>query len=138
MRLTALLTCLGTVFCSLVFAGEPGLPPGLGGKKEPALPSGLNMPAPGGQSGKRIDEPALPGGLGKTGGSVPQPQEEADTVSRSGPLLKSWADARQALGLSGFWEARSGVRTGSDRQEKDLSIAETRLQLQLAQHFKIT
>lgn len=138
MRLTALLTCLGTVFCSLVFAGEPGLPPGLDGKKEPALPSGLNMPAPGGQSGKRIDEPALPGGLDKTDSSVHQPQEEADTVSRSGSLLKSWADARQALGLSGFWEARGGVRTGSDRQEKDLSIAETRLQLQLAQHFKAT
>lgn len=136
MRFAALLPCLGVCFGSLVFAGEPALPSGLGGKKEPALPSGLNIPVPGGQSGKRIDEPALPGGLDEMGSSVPQSQEEADTASRSGPLLKSWADARQALGLSGFWETRGGVRTGNDRQEKDLSIAETRLQLQLAQHFK--
>ncbi len=38
--------------------------------------------------------------------------------------------------LRGFWEARGGTRLGDDPHQRDLSIAETRLQLEAEKYFK--
>lgn len=93
-------------------SGEPALPGGL--DQAPALPAGL-------ESG---EEPALPGGL-KSAGQGPMPLKGVP-----GGLLKAaWplADAR----FAGFWEARGGFRTQDDPHEKDASIGETRLQVEV-------
>lgn len=63
-------------------------------------------------------EPPLPSGLGgekAAGGKV-------SSLPASGYL---------PFELSGFWESRVGVRTQEDPNEKDMSIAETRLQLEM-------
>ena len=82
----------------------------LAGGDEPPLPEGPGdePPMPEGPS----DEPPLPEGPKD---KEPPPDEEAKPLE--------W------LGLTGFWEARGGVRTQSDRYEKAASIGETRLQL---------
>ncbi len=43
---------------------------------------------------------------------------------------------RLPFDLSGFWEARAGIRTQDDPHEKDASIGETRLQLELKKRYK--
>jgi len=92
----------------LAESDEPALPEVLAGSDEPALPEGL-----GGSS----DEPALPEGLGSG------PAETAAPVKKKVAL---------PFDLAGFWETRVGVRTQNDPYEKDFSIAETRLQLELS------
>jgi hypothetical protein len=103
--------------------GGPALPAGLAGPSEndpsqgPALPAGLDNDGgpvlPGGLDGG----PALPGGLEE---QPPAPTQPAEAEPE--PLARR-------LGLTGFWEARGGVRTQPDRHEQDVSIGETRLQL---------
>lgn len=39
--------------------------------------------------------------------------------------------------INGFWETRMGVRTQSDKYEQNLSIAESRLQLEIEKYFSI-
>jgi len=96
-------------------SAEPALPAGLGvapAPAEPALPSGLGAPAP-----SAAAEPALPTGLDaapKDGASAAAPPSER--------LLPDE--------LSGFWEARAGVRLQNAVHEKEASIGETRLQVQ--------
>lgn len=124
-------------------AGEPALPAGLGRVKkpleplkplkEPKLPAGLKLPDS--QPEQLFKEPVLPSGLDKTDTGFEE-KEEATFVGSSESLLQAWAEKKQLLGLSGFWESRGGVRTGGDAHEKNLSIAETRLQLEFEQHFK--
>lgn len=104
---------------------EPSLPPGLGsgaGAEGPALPAGLGeeKSAPGPQSGA----PALPAGLGHG------PAEKAGT--RASPEDEG---ASLPFELSGFWEMRIGARTGNDPHERDLSLAETRLALELERYW---
>ncbi len=112
------------VFLSGAVAGwtqaEPPLPTGLEDDKqqqanrdEPALPAGLGEE-------EKADEPALPQGLGQA------PAEEEETEE---PEEKRF-DFRE-LGITGFWEIRGGVRTQRDRHQKDASLAETRLQLDI-------
>ena len=87
--------------------------------EEPALPAGLgalSSPAPAASS-----EPALPAGLGAQ-------QGEAPAVALDAPPERRLPEA-----LSGFWEARGGVRLQDDPHEKAASLGETRLQLQVDQ-----
>lgn len=90
---------------------EPDLPAGLAApSSEPSLPAGLDAPPQPSSA-----EPALPGGL-----SAPQ-------VAAAG--LAAPSERRLPESLSGFWEARAGVRLQKAVQEKEASLGETRLQL---------
>lgn len=104
-----------------VFAKEPKLPEGLGNNNEPALPPGLTQE----KESHPSKEPALPAGLFRTNIPTQSKQPERDNGA-----AKSWAD-QLPFKLSGFWEARGGMRVTEDPHEKDTSIAETRLQLRL-------
>jgi hypothetical protein len=100
-------------------AAEPQLFPGLASEREePSLPPGLEPLAP---------EPKLPAGL-EDGGEPELPP------GLRGPPDKPGAPevTRPTLPfeLTGFWEARGGVRLRDDEHERDASIAETRLQLE--------
>jgi hypothetical protein len=71
---------------------------------EPTLPEGLErVTAP--------QEPVLPEGLGVEPAGRQAGEEES-------------ASPRWPFDLSGFWEARVGVRTQEDPHEKDVSIGE--------------
>ena len=99
--------------------------PSASAQEEPALPPGL---AP----TEDEEEPALPEGLREE----PPPPIEDEMVARV-PALDLPFD------LSGFWEARVGARTQRDHHERDLSIGETRLQLETEKNwtaatFKLT
>ncbi len=131
----SLLVASGTVsWCE-----EPPLPFGLGGtssstgreSSEPDLPIGLGT--------QRSDEPSLPTGLD------PKPKEpelplglstDSSVAEDSHPQSRHSAFSIPDQ-LSGFWEARGGVRTRSDPHEKQSSIGETRLQLEWEERLRL-
>ena len=123
MRFAGFLFCIYWLLIQSVYAEEPKLPEGLGGNKEPALPLGLTQKKDSLQ--QKDQEPALPDGLLKTDTPAQSKRLEKDTV-----VSKFWAD-QLPFELSGFWEARGGMRVTNDPNEKQASIAETRLQLRL-------
>ncbi|MBN2711728.1 MAG: hypothetical protein JXR97_04745 [Planctomycetes bacterium] len=95
---------------------------------EPALPAGLESPG----TRSSASEPALPGGLGgdNAGPALPsglsgkaESEKPADTPTGSG------------FPLNGFWETRIGTRLQEDRNEKEMSILETRLRLETEKHW---
>jgi len=117
-----LLLALGFAWNPTLYAEDaPPLPPGLeeeppANTGEPALPEGLDMD-------EGLEEPPLPEGL--------------DEEEKASPIGVGKEDAKHLpFGMSGFWEVRLGVRTQSDPNEKEVSIGETRLQLQLEQPWK--
>jgi hypothetical protein len=133
---TLLLIIASTLLSSIVFSqDEPPLPEGLEGEplsivEEPDLPAGI---APPGTQGS--EEPTLPPGLSpqETEGAkeptlpeglIEEPEKPRVTEKEAHPV-------RFPFDVSGFWEARGGVRTQGDPHEKDESIGETRLQLQI-------
>ena len=81
-------------------------------QEEPPLPSGLD------------EEPVLPEGLGEPGDEKATTSQEPETISIP-------------FGFSGFWEGRIGFRTQKDSHEKDLSLGESRVQLQIDQAWEI-
>lgn len=84
---------------------EPQLPLGLAPEREePELPADL----------KDRGEPGLPAGLRRP----PDERREPEVVHPKLPFE-----------LTGFWQARGGVRIRRDEHERDASIAETRLQV---------
>ena len=113
----ALMLAAVAIFClaSSGWAGdkEPPLPAGLAQDEEPGLPAGLGE-----------DEPALPPGLGEEPplppGLLDKPKSEPEKPRDLSGL---------PFDLTGFWETRFGLRTQRDHYEKDVSIGETRLQL---------
>ena len=132
LRAAIVTSLLSLLLTSLALAQEPLLPAGLGGRStdqsaepplpgglsaEPPLPGGLNSepPLPGGLS----LEPSLPAGLG-TSSAASTEDESALTFTESLPF-----------NLSGFFESRFGTRLGDDPTQKDTSIGEVRLQLQM-------
>jgi hypothetical protein len=118
----ALAVCL--VAGALARAEEPALPEGLDApappaartSAEPSLPEGLDLPAK--PAPKASAEPALPAGLDDAPAAKPPAAEEQ-------PALDLPFD------LTGFWELRGGLRTQRDPHEKDATLGETRLQTQL-------
>ncbi|MCD6365129.1 MAG: hypothetical protein J7M14_04565, partial [Planctomycetes bacterium] len=88
----------------------------------PFLPSGLDEETGGGPSlpGGLDEGPSLPASLEK-----PQDQTHRDGSPGPGAFMPEWLD------LSGFMEARGGLRTQHDRREQQVSLAELRLQLEL-------
>lgn len=121
MRFPGILLLCGLIFAQSVLAREPGLPEGLDKRNEPALPPGLIQ----NQSPQPRSESALPEDLFATDKSI-QPEK----ARKSDYSITSWKN-RLPFGLSGFWEARGGIRVTGDPHERDISIAETRLQLRL-------
>lgn len=114
-----------SLLCENIYSAEdsiPSLPSGLeaGSDKTksndslPALPKGL---------GSSDNMPALPSGLGI----------ENSTSKAGGRQGQDQKSLREKLpfDLTGFWEVRYGVRTQSDQYEKNESLNESRLQLQL-------
>jgi len=88
---------------------QPTLPAGLG--TEPSAPNDLEL------------EPSLPSRLEI---APSQAKAEAETKLAKEP----WMD------ITGFWEVRSGYRLRNDKHEKDASIGETRLQLEMEKMWK--
>jgi len=84
-------------------------------REEPSLPAGL-----GGQP------PPLPAGLES---ETDEPEEPDERVG-SEPILE-----RLLAPFTGFWEARAGVRLQNDRNQRNLSLGETRLQLSRDQYL---
>ena len=109
--LLLVVTVLVLAQTSLAEEDEPPLPLGLesGSTDEPSLPIGID----------EADEPDLPIGLE---GEEPVLARETDQTRIAFPF-----------DVTGFWEARIGVRTQDDPHERDLSIGETRMQLQFEQ-----
>ncbi len=104
-----LVLLMGLAAATVSTAAEPALPAGLGAPAaaDPVLPAGL---------GKPTAEPALPAGLG--------------TAAATEPAARADGGARLPAGMSGFWEARGGLRLQSDPHEKSASLGETRLQIE--------
>ena len=105
-----------------VSGDNPSLPPGLGGPDSaPGLPPGL---APGAGD----ESPTLPPGLGAEMAEESTPEEGGNGL-RLTDRLPGW--------LHGYWETRAGTRTHNDPQQPgDISIAETRLQLEAKKFWK--
>lgn len=110
----------------------PSLPSGLAPKKSntPALPSGLNTPpalpiglTPG-------NSPALPSGLGKSP-SLPIGIEQSEKTEEQSDSFKLFDQDEPFINLSGFLDARDGIRTQNDPHEKQMSLGEIRLHLDL-------
>jgi len=115
---------------------EPPLPQGAI-DDEPDLPVGADEDEPDLPAGADEDEPKLPTGAEP---AVPEIPDEPDLPIGAEPETKptdanepsaAWLDRLAEAGLTGFWEARGGFRTQNDRYEKDASLGETRLQLDL-------
>ena len=118
MVLSLLATCL--IF-QVYAQEEPSLPPGLeerrSDEEEPALPLGL-----GAAKETAPEEPELPAGL---------VEEEPERVSEVGPSPA----VRLPFDLAGFWEVRVGARVTNDPHQRDASLGETRLQLELDRYW---
>jgi len=106
------------------------LTPSITRAEEPVLPPGLDAPATPPAAGETpaIPEPVLPPGLGGAAepalpsGLAPEKAPAIETTSR--PPLPTWD-------VSGFFDVRAGLRTQDDPAQKDVSLAEARLQLQM-------
>lgn len=101
-------------------------------QEEPLLPTGLSS----GQS--QGGQPELPSGLGslaedpgedEPGPSLPLGLEIAESLERTD--LEAELPKEPWLDITGFWEARAGYRLQNDEYEKDASIGETRVQLEM-------
>ena len=122
--LSGLLVLASTVCAVAVPAQEE--PPLLPGLVQP--PESLEEAAlPPSQDVDDREEPLLPAGLGGKPDGPPKDEE----VGRG-------REFQLPLDLSGFWETRLGARTQRDPHERDLSIGETRLQLELEKSWTTT
>ena len=107
-----------------------------GAAEEPALPTGL-VPEKSAISNGEDDESALP--------VLPKGLDEGEMVSPQAPIEESYAKTRKnfwskmelPFEVSGFWEARGGTRVVNDAHERQTSIAETRLQLEVEKNFSL-
>lgn len=118
----------------------PPLPEGLGGDREtgvaePALPGGLRINDEG--RGDTLDEPTLPSGLGgmeDAGGerapSLPAGLDGSGERDDRPEMGDGGLSEAVEVDLSGFLEARGGLRTQSDPHEPDTALAEIRLQVE--------
>lgn len=97
-------------------AAQPALPEGLGAE-EPAGPS-----LPEGLGGGKPQGPSLPEGLGD--------DQEPDGKREPEPEGKTFLQIVREFGISGFIEARGGLRTQRDPHQNQASIGEGRLHLE--------
>jgi len=122
-----------TAASGLCLADAPVLPQGLvesepaGGGSGPALPAGL---AEEGRGDAGAKGPVLPEGLG--GGAA---VEIAEPAERTGKAAPTGDRLKFPEGFSGYWEVRAGTRLKEDPVQDDISLAETRLQLQFEKYL---
>lgn len=119
-----------TLAATGVFAQDgPALPSGLPGAEEESDTSGPSLPTglPGADDSTDSSGPSLPTGLGET--ETPEP-DKVDEGQRT------WLEMMDEAGLSGFWEVRGGVRTQHDPYQDQVSMGETRLQLDWRKIFE--
>lgn len=128
----------------IVAAQEPPLPAGLEGGasstgEEPRLPDGLGASPTGGAAEGASTEPGLPEGLGEASPAAPANASSAEPDLPIGLEAAEREKAQSAEGptapklpfdLSGFAEARGGLRVDNDPYEKDCSLGEARFQLE--------
>lgn len=140
-RLWLFLFVLAVVFVNNTTMAEPPLPVGLEPDKdqpdsEPTLTTGLGDGREGGQAQESIapdlplglvDSPPLPRGLDEP--DLPLGLDEVEDTS----AVSGWGNqsAFSSWGLSGFWEARAGFRVRQDAHQKNASLAESRLHLEV-------
>ncbi len=120
------------VFSAFFIASVPLL-----AQEAPTLPPGIEEPRPK-KPETQNGGPALPEGLGSelTPDMPTLPSGLNDGLS---PTKESNQPSTVVpLGFSGFWEALGGGRIQNDPNEKEVSIAETRLQVQLEQSIQQT
>lgn len=125
MFLLLLCLLLVTVLPQNTFGDNvPPLPSGLGGapaeestEDQPGLPSGLGAASPAEDQG-----PSLPSGL-----MSDKPAQEKKPAADKSSI---WPN------ITGFMEARYGIRLRRDPYEKDTSIGEARLQVELEKALK--
>ena len=118
---------LGLSCCLFILpasAQEPKLPAGLSDNNEPLLPAGLGINV---QEEQSVNEPVLPFGLLDSN----EQAESSNDPKRIDKHIPRLIQKELPFHLSGFWEARGGLRVVDDPNEKQHIIAETRLQLRL-------
>lgn len=124
-------TCDNMRSILLVFLAGLILLPMSARAQEPALPMGLDAATkPPAQEKPVSPEPGLPPGLG---GDQEPPLPSGIAPEEAPPLATETGDtepARRPFDLSGFFDTRVGFRTQDDPHQKDVSLAEARLQLQ--------
>ncbi len=140
------------LFCNNIgYAEEPALPAGLesptprenSDPDEPSLPTGLNNedePSP--PTGLSFDEPGLPAGLESETPDEPG-LPEGITTSTSNNNIEPVQFVEPNLNIDGFLELRAGHRLHDDSHERDTSLLESRIQLEIEKYlefasFKLT
>ncbi len=120
MKLVAAVTSLFLLGATACAQEAPALPLGLSANErenpKPELPRGLGTLAE--EPGEGEPEPSLPTGLQVAPSPGPIPQEP------------EWPE-EPWLDITGFWEVRAGYRLQNDAHEKEASIGETRVQLEM-------
>jgi hypothetical protein len=104
---------------------EPELPAGVE-PSEPDLPSGLDTAEPGLPAGLTEDEPDLPSGMEEPEPEFPAAEGSTSTTVGDEPE-DGWAER---AGISGFWDNRIGLRIHEPIDQRNASLAETRLELE--------
>lgn len=128
------MTAVVVGFMAAVVCGQEIPPPPAGPDTSatpppPAGPGESNGEMPPPPTGPEGEVPSPP--VGPDGEQAPPPPPgpaEADEPARAKDTA---VDVVDWLGLSGFWEARGGVRTQEDPDQRQASIGETRLQVDL-------
>ena len=125
MKPVSAISVLAALLSLVVYAvgaeSEPALPAGLDAPAdgEPELPAGLDAAEPDLPTGLDAAEPDLPPGL--------DDQPEPDLESREEAVRER---LRIPSGITGFLDARAGIRLQHDQHQKDASLGETRLRLE--------
>jgi len=111
---------------------SPSLPSGLAAPKSsaPALPAGLNT-APALPSGLTPSAaPSLPSGLEQSP-ALPTGIEPTEVTEQTSEPFNLFDQDEPFINVSGFLDARGGIRTQNDPYEDQMSLGEIRLQLAL-------
>jgi hypothetical protein len=129
------------LFTQNLYADEdPALPKGLSGASEqasgdgsPSLPAGLGGAS---HADSQSDQPGIPPGLGSSSPSdnndCPGPSLPKGLLTENSIEKREISENKNLLSyITGFIETRGGMRLYDDTYEKDTSVGEVRLQLEM-------
>ncbi|MDF1584199.1 MAG: hypothetical protein P1P78_12910 [Methyloprofundus sp.] len=151
MRLSSLSLTIAVISCSAIAQAAPPLPserapatnmptlpPGL--SSSPSLPAGLTTPKsstpalpPGLNTAPSLPKgltPSLPSGLGQSP-TLPTGIEPGKNTEPTSESFNLFDKSELFINVSGFLEARGGIRTQNDPYEDQMSLGEIRLHLDL-------
>lgn len=133
MRPSSLSLVIAVISSQGIVQAAPPLPAGLTpATSTPALPPGLN-PAPSlptGLTSPKSSVPALPSGL-STPPSLPTGIKQAENTEQNPKPFNLFDQDEPFINVSGFLDARGGIRTQNDPYEDQMSLGEIRLHLDL-------